>query len=146
MWAPVAFLLAGLVAVPSALAFSELSARVPEAAGDSSYVEVGLNLHWLALLVGAINIIAGTVAAAAVLAEYAQAVGIVHDEPCAVLRGHPRQGGERRDVAVHAENAVGDDQSPAIALAGRQPFGRSVRIGMPVAARSRPGKTDAVDQ
>jgi len=67
MWAPLAFLLAGLVAVPSALAFSELSARIPEAAGDSSYVEVGLNLHWLAMLVGAINILAGTVAAAAVL-------------------------------------------------------------------------------
>jgi len=67
MWAPLAFLLAGLVAVPSALAFSELSARIPEAAGDSSYVEVGLNLHWLAVLVGAINVIAGTVASAAVL-------------------------------------------------------------------------------
>ncbi len=67
MWAPLAFVLAGLVAVPSALSFSELSARIPEAAGDSSYVEVGLKMHWLAVLVGAINIIAGTVAAAAVL-------------------------------------------------------------------------------
>ncbi|WP_050928020.1 APC family permease [Aestuariivita boseongensis] len=67
MWAPLAFLLAGLVAVPTALTFSELSARVPEAAGDSSYIEVGLNLHWLAVAVGAVNIIAGTVAAAAVL-------------------------------------------------------------------------------
>jgi amino acid transporter len=67
LWAPLAFLLAGLVAVPTALAFSELSARIPEAAGDSSYVEVGLNLHWLALLVGAINVVAGTVASAAVL-------------------------------------------------------------------------------
>jgi len=67
IWAPLAFLLAGLVAVPSALAFSELSARIPEAAGDSSYVEVGLDLHWLAVVVGAINVIAGTVASAAVL-------------------------------------------------------------------------------
>ncbi len=67
VWAPVSFLLAGLVAVPSALAFSELSARIPEAAGDSSYVEIGLNQHWLAVLVGAINIVAGTVASAAVL-------------------------------------------------------------------------------
>jgi amino acid transporter len=67
MWAPFAFLLAALVAFPTALSFSELSARIPEAAGDSSYVEVGLNLHWLAVLVGMINIIAGTVAAAAVL-------------------------------------------------------------------------------
>ena len=67
VWAPVSFLLAGLVAVPTALAFSELSARIPEAAGDSAYVELGLNLHWLAVVVGVINITAGTVAAAVVL-------------------------------------------------------------------------------
>lgn len=67
IWAPLSFLLAGLVAVPSALAFAELSARIPEAAGDSAYIEVGLKAHWLAVLVGMINIIAGTVAAAAVL-------------------------------------------------------------------------------
>lgn len=67
MWAPVAFLLGGLVAVPTALSFSELSSRIPEAAGDSSYVEVGLRQHWLAVLVGIVNIVAGTVAAAAVL-------------------------------------------------------------------------------
>lgn len=67
VWAPLSFLLAGLVAVPSALAFAELSARIPEAAGDSSYIEMGLRQHWLAVLVGWINIIAGTVAAAAVL-------------------------------------------------------------------------------
>ncbi len=67
VWAPVSFLLAALVAVPTALSFSELSARIPEAAGDSSYVEKGLGQHWLAMLVGAINIVAGTVASAAVL-------------------------------------------------------------------------------
>ncbi len=67
VWAPLSFLLAGLVAVPSALAFAELSARIPEAAGDSSYVEIGLNRHGLAVLVGWINIVAGTIAAAAVL-------------------------------------------------------------------------------
>ncbi|MCV2881331.1 APC family permease [Actibacterium sp. XHP0104] len=67
VWAPVSFLLAALVAVPTALSFAELSARIPEAAGDSSYVEVGLNKHWLALVVGAINVGAGTFAASAVL-------------------------------------------------------------------------------
>ncbi|TDE41075.1 APC family permease [Antarcticimicrobium sediminis] len=67
VWAPLSFLLAGLVAVPSALAFAELSARIPEAAGDSSYIEVGLRQHWLAVLIGWINIVAGTLAAAAVL-------------------------------------------------------------------------------
>jgi len=67
VWAPVSFLLAAIVSVPTALSFSELSARIPEAAGDSSYVEIGLNRHALAVFVGAINIVAGTIAAAAVL-------------------------------------------------------------------------------
>ncbi|WP_212523600.1 APC family permease [Actibacterium sp. MT2.3-13A] len=67
IWAPLSFLLAGLVSVPTALSFAELSARIPEAAGDSSYVEFGLHRHGLAVLVGWINVVAGTVASAAVL-------------------------------------------------------------------------------
>lgn len=67
VWAPLSFLFAALVAVPTALSFSELAARIPEAAGDSAYVELGLNSHFLALAVGWINVIAGTVASAAVL-------------------------------------------------------------------------------
>lgn len=67
IWAPLSFLLAGLVAVPTALSFSELSARIPEAAGDSSYVEFGLHRHGLAVFVGWVNVVAGTVASAAVL-------------------------------------------------------------------------------
>jgi amino acid transporter len=67
IWAPLAFLLAAVVAVPTALTFSELSARIPEAAGDSSYIEAGLQRHTLAVAVGWINIIAGVVAGAAVL-------------------------------------------------------------------------------
>ncbi len=67
MWAPVAFLLAGLVAVPSALSYSELSARIPEAAGETAYVEAGLGLRWLAILVGLVIVTVGIVASAAVL-------------------------------------------------------------------------------
>ncbi|MBV2360522.1 APC family permease [Thalassococcus sp. CAU 1522] len=67
VWAPLAFVLAAVVAVPTALSFCELSVRIPEAAADSSYIEKGLNRHALAVLVGWINIVAGTVAAAAVL-------------------------------------------------------------------------------
>ena len=67
VWAPLSFALAAIVAVPTALSFAELAARIPEAAGDSSYVEVGLRRHWLAMAVGAVNVIAGVVAAAAVL-------------------------------------------------------------------------------
>ncbi|GKY87117.1 APC family permease [Sinisalibacter aestuarii] len=67
IWAPVAFLVAGLIAVPSALSYAALSAAIPEAAGDSAYVEKGLRQHWLAMLVGWINIAAGVVGGAAVL-------------------------------------------------------------------------------
>ncbi|MFZ7089521.1 APC family permease [Primorskyibacter sp. 2E233] len=67
LWAPLAFVLAAIIAVPTALTFAELSVRIPEAAADSAYIEKGLGLHWLAMVVGWINIIAGTVAAAAVL-------------------------------------------------------------------------------
>ena len=67
VWAPLAFLVAGLVAIPSALSYAALSAAIPEAAGDSAYVERGLGLHWLAMLVGFINIAAGVVGGAAVL-------------------------------------------------------------------------------
>jgi amino acid transporter len=67
VWAPLAFLLSGLVAFPTALSFAELSARIPEAAGDSAYVEVGLNRHALAVLVGFVNIAAGVIGGAAVL-------------------------------------------------------------------------------
>ncbi len=67
IWAPLSFLIAGLVAIPSALSFSELSARIPEAAGDSAYIEKGLGQHWLANLVGFINIASGVVGGAAVL-------------------------------------------------------------------------------
>ena len=67
IFAPLAFLLAGLVAVPSALSYAELSARIPEAAGESAYVDKGLGLHWLAVLVGLAIVLAGMVSAAAVL-------------------------------------------------------------------------------
>jgi amino acid transporter len=67
IWAPVSFLLAAVVVAPTALTYCELSSRIPEAAGESAYVDAGIGWHWLALLVGAIMVIAGTVAAAAVL-------------------------------------------------------------------------------
>lgn len=67
MWAPVAFLLAGVVAAPSALSFAELSARIPEASGDSAYIEFGLRAHRLAVLVGLLNVAVGIIAGAAIL-------------------------------------------------------------------------------
>lgn len=67
IYAPVAFLMAGLIAAPSAVSYAELSTRIPEAAGESAYIDKGLGLHWLAVLVGLMIVLAGTVSAAAVL-------------------------------------------------------------------------------
>jgi APA family basic amino acid/polyamine antiporter len=67
VWAPLAFLLAGLVALPSALSYSELSTRMPEAAGEAAFVEAGFHRRWLAVLVGVAIVAAGIISAAAVL-------------------------------------------------------------------------------
>ena len=67
IWAPLAFLLAGLVALPSAMSYSELSARMPEAAGEAAFVEAGFNRRWLAVLVGLAIVVGGAISGAAVL-------------------------------------------------------------------------------
>lgn len=67
VWAPLAFLLAGLVALPSALSYAELSARMPVAAGEAAFIEAGFGQKWLALLVGLAIVVAGTISGAAVL-------------------------------------------------------------------------------
>lgn len=67
LWAPLSFVIAALVALPTALTYSDLAARIPVAAGDSAYVSAGLHQNWLAILIGFVNILSGTVGAAAVL-------------------------------------------------------------------------------
>lgn len=67
VYAPVAFLIAGLIAAPSALSYAELSTRIPEAAGEAAYIAKGLNSHLLSVVVGLGIVFAGTVSAAAVL-------------------------------------------------------------------------------
>ena len=67
VWAPLAFLLAGLVALPSALSYSEFSTRLPEAAGEAVFIEAGFQSRWLAVVVGLAIVFAGTVSAATVL-------------------------------------------------------------------------------
>lgn len=67
IWAPLAFLIAGAIAAPTALSYAELSTRLPEAAGESAYIDEGLRMRWLAVLVGLAIVAAGTVSAAAVL-------------------------------------------------------------------------------
>lgn len=67
LYAPIAFVLAGLIAAPTALSYSELSTRMPEAAGEAAYVAAGFGSQPLAVFVGLAIVAAGTVSAGAVL-------------------------------------------------------------------------------
>ncbi len=67
IWAPIGFLMAGLIAAPTALAYSEFATRIPEAAGEAAFVGAGFNSQALAVFVGLAIVAAGTVSAGAVL-------------------------------------------------------------------------------
>jgi APA family basic amino acid/polyamine antiporter len=62
--APLAFVLASLLAGGSALGFAELSSRIPESAGEAAYVRAGFGSRHLAAVVGLMVALAGIVSAA----------------------------------------------------------------------------------
>lgn len=67
IWAPLAFVLAGLVALFSALSYAEFATRLPEAAGQAAYIERGFSSRGLGVLAGLAIALTGVVSAAAVL-------------------------------------------------------------------------------
>ncbi|CUH86440.1 putative amino acid permease YhdG [Phaeobacter sp. CECT 5382] len=81
--APFSFLLAGLIAAPTALSYAEFSSRLPEAAGEAAFVGQGLSSPRLAIFVGLSVVLAGTISAGAVLrggaGYFAAATGISPD-------------------------------------------------------------------
>ncbi|QGX97945.1 amino acid permease [Roseovarius faecimaris] len=81
VWAPLSFLIAGLIAAPTALSYAEFSTRLPEAAGEAIYVAKGFGLPALALLVGLAIVFAGGVSAAAVLRGGAGYLTAITDLP-----------------------------------------------------------------
>lgn len=90
IWAPLAFVLAGLIAAPSALSYAELSSRIPESAGEAAYIEAGLGSRALGVIVGLAIVLAGTVSAAAVLrggAGYLRLLVPLPQEPVMVALG-----------------------------------------------------------
>src|SRR6056297_3394491 len=67
VWAPLSFLIAGVIAVPTALSYGEFASRLPEAGGPAVFVRAGFGLPWLGLAVGLAIAASGTISAAAVL-------------------------------------------------------------------------------
>lgn len=65
--APLAFLCAALLVSLSAASYAVLSTRFPVSAGEAVYVENGLGLRWLALIVGLLVCLTGIVSSATLL-------------------------------------------------------------------------------
>lgn len=64
LYAPIAFLVAGLIAAFTAFSYAELAARYPHSAGEAVYVHEGLRLKSLSMLVGALIAASGIVSCA----------------------------------------------------------------------------------
>jgi APA family basic amino acid/polyamine antiporter len=73
--APLAFLLASILAAFTALSFAELSARIPKAGGEAIYVHRGFGHVGLARIVGVLTALAGTVSAATVSTAFVGYLG-----------------------------------------------------------------------
>jgi len=71
MYAPVAFLVASLMAAFSAFSFAEMSSRYPRAAGEAVYVREGLGWPGFAVAVGLLVTLSGSVSAATMANAFA---------------------------------------------------------------------------
>jgi amino acid transporter len=83
--APLAFLLAGLVAAATGLCYAELAGRFPEAAGAAAYVRHGFGSDRLSLATGLALALAIVVATASIASGAAQYLGLLLPLPAPVL-------------------------------------------------------------
>jgi len=75
LYAPLAFAVAGVVALFTALSFAELASRFPRSAGEALYVHEGFGQPWLTLAVGFALAAAGMISAATLANGF---VGYLH--------------------------------------------------------------------
>ena len=81
--APLAFGVAGLLALFSALAFAEWSSRLPHAGGSARYLEEAFGRRWLSAIVGWLIITTGVVSAATLAVATIRFLGDFVDLPAA---------------------------------------------------------------
>ena len=84
-------------------------------------------------------------AAAPLRAEHAEAVRVVHHQPRVMRFGQRQQFGQRGDIALHAEYAVGENHL-ARRLAGRQRAAQRGGVGVRIAVMAGSREQRAVDQ
>jgi len=81
MHAPLSFVIAALVMAPSAAAFAEFGSRLPQSAGEATYVRAGLRSDVLALIVGLLVVAAAIISAATVSRGAAGYINVFLDVP-----------------------------------------------------------------
>ena len=84
LFAPVAFFVASLVAAFTALTYAELVARYPLSAGEAVYVQKGLRLPALSVVVGLLIVLMGSVSAATIARGFIGYLDILIELPDAV--------------------------------------------------------------
>ena len=85
-YAPLAFLLASVLAGLSAFSFAELSSRYPESAGEAAYVREGFGSNKLALIVGLFVVTAGLISTSAIVIGFSGYLAEFAPWPPAVSR------------------------------------------------------------
>ncbi len=85
MGAPMAFIMAAVVAALSAFTYGELAARFPVSAGEAVYVHQAFDLRWLSMTVGLLIAAAGMVSAATLARGFAGYFQVLVDLPDALL-------------------------------------------------------------
>ena len=76
MFAPIAFLIAAVLAGLSAFSFAELSSRFPKSAGEALYVREAFGSRALSLMVGLLVVVSGTISTATITGAF---VGYVQE-------------------------------------------------------------------
>jgi len=66
IYAPIAFLLASIIAGFTAFSYAELSSRFPKSAGEAIYLEETFHQHWLSISTGVAGATIGTISAATI--------------------------------------------------------------------------------
>ena len=84
LFAPAAFFVASLVAAFTALSYAELVARYPLSAGEAVYVQKGLGLPALSVVVGLLIVLMGAVSAATIARGFVGYLDVLIELPDAV--------------------------------------------------------------
>ena len=76
--------------------------------------------------------------------QHAETVCIIHHQPGIITLGQPNQGLQGRQIAIHAEHRIRQDQF-AFRIAGHQHFFQLFHIVMGITTMLRTGKLDGID-